>query len=265
MFPGDSVVCTATGLAVISGLHTNIATLVGSPGQVQNCPGCLPDDYSTWPTDPGSYLPASDDNGVELGQATDSDPSHYYAAVGDIEIEKATNGEDADTPTGPFVETGAAVTWTFEVTNTGSAPLASVTVSDDQGVAVTCPPSAFDAGGDNVIDLLAVLETVTCTATGTAASYQYANIGSVTGTAVAPPVPDSSYDPMDSATYPPVGDFAPIAGTPAVTDDDPSHYFGVNPAIDIEKATNAVDADTAPGVGVELGSQVTWTLSLIHI
>ena len=40
-----------------------------------------------------------------------------------IVIEKATNGEDADTPTGPMVEVGDPVTWTYVVTNTGNVTL----------------------------------------------------------------------------------------------------------------------------------------------
>ncbi|MDP6350564.1 MAG: hypothetical protein QGG58_12465, partial [Chloroflexota bacterium] len=41
----------------------------------------------------------------------------------DIDIEKATNGEDADDPTGPLVPVGDAVTWTYVVTNTGNVEL----------------------------------------------------------------------------------------------------------------------------------------------
>jgi hypothetical protein len=77
------------------------------------------------------------------------------------------------------------------VTNTGSEVLTNVTVTDDKGVAVTCPKNT-----------LAVGEVMTCTANGTATAGQYANIGTVTGT-------------------PPSG--------PNVTDDDPSHYFGFVP------------------------------------
>jgi len=37
-----------------------------------------------------------------------------------IDIEKATNGEDADNPTGPLIPVGDTVTWTYVVTNTGN-------------------------------------------------------------------------------------------------------------------------------------------------
>ncbi len=104
-----------------------------------------------------------------------------------IDIEKSTNGEDADTPTGPIIPVGGAVTWTYIVTNTGNVDLSNVTVTDDQGVVVSCPK-----------DTLAVGESMTCTASGTATAGQYANVGTATGE----------------------GD-----GT-SVTDSDPSHYFG---------------------------------------
>ena len=49
--------------------------------------------------------------------------------VPDIDIEKATNGEDADTPTGPEIPVGGAVEWTYVVTNTGNVDLTNVTWS----------------------------------------------------------------------------------------------------------------------------------------
>ncbi|MFW6195121.1 MAG: DUF7507 domain-containing protein, partial [Chloroflexota bacterium] len=68
-----------------------------------------------------------------------------------IDIEKATNGEDADEPTGPEIAVGDPVNWTYVVTNTGDVALTDVSVTDDQGVAVNCPQ-----------DTLAVGESMTC-------------------------------------------------------------------------------------------------------
>ena len=135
-----------------------------------------------------------------------ADPSHYFGYVipaPGVAIKKYTNGEDADTPTGPQILVGGAVTWTYVVTNTGNVILTGVTVSDDQGVVVSCPKDTLAAG-----------EVMTCTASGVATAGQYANIGTVTGT-------------------PPEG--------PTVADDDPSHYFGFvvsAPGIAIKKYTN---------------------------
>jgi len=142
-----------------------------------------------------------------------------------IDIEKATNGEDADAPPGPQVLVGDPVTWTYVVTNTGAVDLTGVTVTDDQGVAVTCPQ-----------DTLAVGESMTCTGNGTAVLGQYANIGSVTGTGT--------------------------DGT-VVTDEDPSHYIAVgqtggSPAIDIEKTPDL----QALVIGAD--DTATWTITVTN-
>ncbi len=80
------------------------------------------------------------------------------------------------------------VTWTYMVTNAGNVPLANVTVTDDQGVALSCPQTMLAPG-----------ESMTCTAQGTAECGQYANLGMATGT-------------------------GPAGNT--VSDSDPSHYHG---------------------------------------
>ena len=152
--------------------------------------------------------------------------TYRYVSSPGIDIEKATNGEDADTPTGPVIPVGDPVEWTYVVTNTGNVDLSNVSVVDDQGVAVTCPQ-----------DTLAVGETMTCVATGIAQEGQYANLGTTEGTA-----PDGAI----------------------VTDEDPSHYIGElppddEPAIDIEKATNGEDADTPTGPWIVEGDPVEWT------
>ena len=60
-----------------------------------------------------------------------------------VDIEKATNGEDADTLTGPYIPVGGAVNWTYVVTNTGQIPLADIVVTDNKGVAVSCPATTL--------------------------------------------------------------------------------------------------------------------------
>ena len=130
------------------------------------------------------------------------------------------------TPTrspGPYIPPGGTVTWTYVVTNTGNSQLTDVTLEDDQLGPITCPAEIepLDAG-----------ETVTCTATGTAAPDQYANTAVVTGT-------------------------TPLGGQ--VEASDPSHYFGAVPGILVEKLTNGDDADEAPGPLIGVGDPVTWT------
>ena len=189
---GEAMTCTGSGTATL-GQYRNVGTVTGTP-----------------PTGPA---------------VNDHDPSHYVgkALPARINIEKATNGHDADHAPGPQLEIGDPVTWTYVVTNTGEAALSSVTVVDDQGVSVSCPKSTLAAG-----------QSMTCTGSGTVTAGQYRNVGTATGT---PP------------------------NSPPVNDDDPSHCFG-NPKparIDIEKATNGHDADNAPGPQLQLGDSVTWT------
>ncbi len=108
-----------------------------------------------------------------------------------IDIEKATNGDDADTGTGPIVAVGSTVTWTYVVTNSGNVPLTDVYVTDD----VTGPvagPITLNVG-----------ESETFTVTGTAQVGQYSNVATANGT----------YQGQE------------------VEDTDPSHYFGSEPVI----------------------------------
>jgi hypothetical protein len=114
-----------------------------------------------------------------------------------ITIEKSTNGEDADVPTGPLVPVGDPVDWLYLVTNTGEATINEIDVLDDQGVTVTCPFESLIGGA-----------SMECTAAGVAPIGQYANIGSVTGQ----PVDDGGED-----LGPPIGD------------DDPSHHLAGSP------------------------------------
>ena len=106
-----------------------------------------------------------------------------------VNIEKLTNGQDADDAPGPSITVGAPITWTYIVTNTGLVPLTGIAVVDNKGVAVNC----------GLQTTLAVGASMTCTATGIAVLGPYTNIGTVTASS--------------------------SAG--ARTDSDPSHYLGV--------------------------------------
>lgn len=153
--PGESMTCTATGTATV-GQYANVGTSTGrTPCAVT---------------------------------VADTDPAHYFGVLAAITLEKLTNGEDADLPPGPTILVGATVQWTYVVTNTGDVRLAGVSVTDNRGVAVTCPKTALDPG-----------ESMTCTGSGIANAGQYSNIGTATGTP---------------------------AGGSVVTASDPSHYYG---------------------------------------
>ncbi|MFK8029706.1 MAG: SdrD B-like domain-containing protein, partial [Gammaproteobacteria bacterium] len=193
--PGVSMTCVGTGIAV-AGQYSNIGGVEG-------------------------FAP--------IGESAKSiDKSHYFGLDSGIDIEKSTNGVDADAPSGPIVYAGETVTWTYTVTNTGSVQLENVVVTDsDPSVSVSCPSDSLAPGA-----------SFECIATGTATSGQYDNQSVATGQGV-----DSNGDPV---------------GGP-VSDDDPSHYFGVDPSISIEKATNGEDADTPTGPSITEGDEVNWT------
>jgi large repetitive protein len=188
---------------------------------------------------------AVDTNGIEVD---DTDPSHYFGGVPGISVKKFTNGQDADTPTGPLVAAGAPVTWTYQVTLTpGNLPLGNVTLIDDAGTP-SDPSDDFAptlTGGDaGVIGLLEAGETWTYQAVGVAQEGQYANFATVSGDQDGP------------------------GGAVPVTDNDPSHYFGVMSEVDIEKYTNGFDADelTDPDVPLlRVGSPVQWTYVVTNL
>ncbi|MFL6232598.1 MAG: hypothetical protein ACJ76N_05640, partial [Thermoanaerobaculia bacterium] len=186
---GEVMHCSGNGTAT-AGQYENIGTVTANP-----------------PTGPA---------------VTSSDPSHYYGDTlsACIRIKKYTNGDDADAAPGPHIPVGAPVAWDYAVTNCGQAALSSVHVTDNRGVAVSCPKTSLAAG-----------EVMHCSGNGTAAAGQYENVGTATAN-------------------PPTG--------PAVTSSDPSHYYGDTPGITIKKYTNGEDADSAPGPHIPAGAPVLW-------
>lgn len=171
---GESMTCTAGGTAVL-GQYSNLGSVTGV-------------------SDPGGEAVAAED------------PSHYLGveeapAEPAIDLEKSTNGFDADEAPGPEIIVGEAVEWTYVVTNTGDVGLGNIEVTDDI-LGSICEVESLEPG-----------ESATCTATGVAEAGQYANVGTATGE---------------------------DAEMTIVSDDDPSHYLGVA-ALDCEAAVPSVD------------------------
>lgn len=164
-------------------------------------------------------------------EGTDSDTSNYRGAVGSIDIEKFTNGNQADAATDadvPQVNVGSTVTWTYQVTNTGSLNLSNVQVTDNVLGNIT---NITDRGDGDA--LLEPGEIWRYTATGTAQAGAYENLGRVT---------------------------ALTETQQTVTDQDFSHYVGISTGIRLVKSTNGLDANT-PGSGpqVTVGETVVFT------
>ena len=184
----------------------------------------------------GTYTNKATVNGLSTTsvEVMDMDNSNYVGISPDIDIEKLTNGNQADNATDadvPTIIAGDPVTWTYIVTNTGTDPLTNVTVNDDQ----IGPITNVTTRSINNDDILDPGEVWTYTASGTATVGNYVNQADVAGTA--------------------------SDGTTIVDDLDRSRYVGIqtNPAIDIEKATNSQDADVAgTGPVVSVGDTVTF-------
>ncbi|MDZ4682322.1 MAG: SdrD B-like domain-containing protein [Saprospiraceae bacterium] len=140
-----------------------------------------------------------------------------------VDLEKATNGQDADTFAESVIilvpNTAPIVTWTYTITNTGTLNLSNLIVTDDQeGPVCTIP-------------FLAAGATTTCTASAPAIRGVYSN----TGTVVAQPV-DVNNNPV---------------GNP-VTDADPSNYVGLYINIDKEADKTEVCAGETVTFGLTM-------------
>jgi hypothetical protein len=228
--PVGGVVATTTtgayGEYLFSGLAAGCYTVtVGTPT------GMMPS-----PTGAGTAATDSNGSPAEVCLATDASVDltidfGFVAVVPAISLVKKTNGTDNNSPTGPVVPVGSTVNWTYEVTNTGNVALSGVTVTDDRGVAVSCPQTTLIVGG-----------SMTCTGSGIATAGQYRNVGTATGS-------------------PPSG--------PPVSATDPDHYFGETPAgatlliIDEDGIDNGLHLNRTGG-GITSSGPSFWTISEVN-
>ncbi|MCD6136616.1 DUF11 domain-containing protein, partial [Candidatus Bipolaricaulota bacterium] len=133
----------------------------------------------------------------ELPDESDSAAVQLLQTPG-IDIEKSTNGQDADTAPGPSLTVGSPITWSYVVTNTGNVTLTDIVVTD----------SVLGAVG--TIASLAPGVSQTLTMNGTAAAGQYVNTGTAT------------------VNY----------GGKEYTDSDDSHYFGAGADLSLTKSVD---------------------------
>jgi uncharacterized repeat protein (TIGR01451 family) len=148
--PWDSMQCQLQGIA-LAGQYTNTATVTG--------------------THPAGSTVAHQDT------------SYYFGADPAITLQKYTNGEDADSPPGPFIEIGDVVTWTYVVSNTGNVPLDSINVNDDWLGSIDCPATSLEPD-----------QYMVCEETGSATVGSYANLGTVNAEYLALMIPVSDSD-----------------------------------------------------------------------
>jgi hypothetical protein len=121
-------------------------------------------------------------------------------------------GDDADLPTGPVVDVGTSVTFTFVVTNSGNVPLSNVVVTDNNetpgNTADDFHPTpildgTFNVGDDNSDGKLDVGEVWLYTWTKVVTAGQHTNTATVVGT--------------------------PVGGGNNVTDSDDANWLGNSP------------------------------------
>jgi uncharacterized repeat protein (TIGR01451 family) len=149
---------------------------------------------------PGQHTNTATVSGLDTALSltvSDSDTDNHFGSAPGINVVKLTNGTDNNTAPGPFVPVGSTVTFTYNVSNPGNAPLSGVVVRDDAGSGSTVDDfNATFAGGDaNANGLLDVGETWTFTASRFATPGQYTNNATATGTPpVGSPVSDSDVD-----------------------------------------------------------------------
>ena len=135
-------------------------------------------------------------------------------------------------------------------------------MTDDQGVAVTCPATSLDVG-----------EQMVCTGAAEAATIgQYTNIGAVDATPAQPGPTSPTGEPgafvaiIDPATGGPV--------TPVIAD-DPANHFGTGPGIEIQKQVCTLDDVAGCDVAddsvwsestvIANGDDVTWRITVANI
>ncbi|PBC19696.1 MULTISPECIES: hypothetical protein [unclassified Mesorhizobium] len=201
---------------------TSIFDLGGAQALIDANHGSGTDDYrvlvpvSLFGTVPdGSYLTLyssfSGSNGGFEEWRTLTTPGTGTDTPG-IGIDKVTV-DGAAIGDGLSVLAGDTISWQYTVSNTGNVALSNIVVTDDHNdVVVTAVLSGgFNVGDTNHDGKLDTTEhwSFIGTSAGTAVVGDYANVGTVTGS----------------------------AGSVNVTDDDASSYFGADPQIVIDKVT----------------------------
>jgi len=167
-----------------------------------------------------------------------------------IDVEKATNGEDADEAPGPSIPVNATVNWTYNVTNTGSVPLFEVTLNDDILGAVSGPSMGDDADG-----VLESGETWVYEANGTAEAGSYENLATVSGTFSTATTEDS-----DPSHYNGTGAFEAMIELETYIYDPASHTY-----VEADDPPGVVFESEDPGISIAYTVTNTGNVDLINV
>jgi hypothetical protein len=182
--------------------------------------------------------------GFETEKVQASDDGAYFGANPSIDIEKSTNGEDADTPPGPYIPVGSGETpvdFDYQISNLETDyAFTDIRVVDDRGtpadtsddLEVVCPMTSLEPG-----------QSMTCE------GITYL---------VEPGQQTSAAHVLASAWYD--GDPDQLLGE--VFASDPANYFGYTLGLTLTKYTNGVDVEAPPGPELSIDSTVTWSYEL---
>jgi len=168
---------------------------------------------------------------------TDADtpgPPAEPTGVTSLDLQVSVDGDDADISPGPLITPGDPITFTYEVTNTGTERLWAIYLWDDAvGRVGTCADDRLEAGA-----------SMTCVVEAVAEVGQYGSR-----------IEASGWDDDGMEAY----------GLDAV------HYLGsvdgtvVGPALDIESFVEGQDADSGSGPEIPAGTPVAFTYEVTNI
>ncbi|MFC4224496.1 DUF7507 domain-containing protein [Lysinibacter cavernae] len=164
------------------------------------------------------------------------------AAEPSFTLVKKTNGVVYGAAPGAIVASGSTVTWTYELHNTGNAPLEGISVTDSytngDGTTGTLTPSTPETGP------LLPGDTRVFQASDTAIVGQYHNVATATATAIDP-------------------NGIPFNEQPEPATDESWYNAGVA-GLTVFKTTNGQDVTTAPGPKLPHGSDVRWEYTVTN-
>ncbi|WP_185738011.1 DUF7507 domain-containing protein [Corynebacterium bovis] len=267
--PGQTVTFSATIKAPATGgtLHTDLAQAHGVPPKPgkPNEPGD-PNDPQTPPVN------------------SNEDPANATTKPKDgLKVVKKINGDDANIEPGVAVKPGSDMDVTYEVTNTGNRPLSDVTVTDR---IVSENNTEVKGITPEKVDQLKPGETVTFKATikaPAADGVKHHDVATAHGVPPSPSEPPSPTEPNKPGN-PPSSTEPPSPSEPGKPGEPPSpsepNKPGVPPvnspedpgyahtppkdSLKLVKKINGDDANNAPGVSVEPGSDMKITYEVTN-
>ncbi|MFE1514284.1 NEW3 domain-containing protein [Corynebacterium bovis] len=264
---GETVTFTATIKAPATGgtLHTDLAQAHGRPAD---------------PNDPTTV----DEKVTDRTVKSDEDPANATTKPKDeLKVVKKINGDDADSAPGVAVKPGSDMDVTYEVTNTGNRPLSDVTVTDR---IVSENNTEVKGITPEKVDQLKPGETVTFKApikAPAANGAQHHDVATAHGVPPSPSEPPSPTEPNKPGN-PPSSTEPPSPSEPGKPGEPPSpsepNKPGVPPvnspedpgfahtepkdSLTLVKKINGDDANAAPGVEVEPGSDMKITYEVTN-